>query len=119
MALNELDYRAVGIRIDSGDLAYLSKISKDTFEEIAVKYNVPWFADLQIFASNDINEETIFSLNEQVLGNIVSNLLLYICQIPLAQSSSYSPVISFSFHFQLSYRNNIHNEFNVLLIFYV
>ncbi|KAG7199346.1 hypothetical protein KM043_018192 [Ampulex compressa] len=65
LALNDLGYRAVGIRIDSGDLAYLSNVSRDIFERIAVKYNISWFAKLTICASNDINEETILSLNEQ------------------------------------------------------
>ncbi|XP_011152726.1 nicotinate phosphoribosyltransferase isoform X1 [Harpegnathos saltator] len=65
LALNDLGYRAVGIRIDSGDLAYLSNIARDIFEKIAIKYNIPWFAKMTICASNDINEETIISLNEQ------------------------------------------------------
>jgi nicotinate phosphoribosyltransferase len=29
------------------------------------RYDLPWFKDLVIVASNDINEETIWSLNEQ------------------------------------------------------
>jgi nicotinate phosphoribosyltransferase len=65
MALNDLDYRSVGIRIDSGDLAYLSKLARSTFEKVAHQYNIPWFAKLKIVASNDINEDTILSLNEQ------------------------------------------------------
>ncbi|XP_026475525.1 nicotinate phosphoribosyltransferase isoform X2 [Ctenocephalides felis] len=65
MALNDLGYKAVGIRIDSGDLAYLSVLARETFERIAEKYNIPWFARLMIIASNDINEDTILSLNEQ------------------------------------------------------
>ncbi|XP_035740574.1 nicotinate phosphoribosyltransferase-like isoform X1 [Vespa mandarinia] len=66
LALNDLDYKAIGIRLDSGDLAYLSNAARDIFEKLAVKYNIPWFARLTIVASNDINEETIISLNEQV-----------------------------------------------------
>jgi len=65
MALNDLDYRPIGIRIDSGDLAYLSKLARSTFEKVAHQYNIPWFAKLTIVASNDINEDTILSLNEQ------------------------------------------------------
>ncbi|XP_003706835.1 nicotinate phosphoribosyltransferase isoform X1 [Megachile rotundata] len=65
LALNDLGYKAIGIRIDSGDLAYLSNTARDIFERIAVKYNIPWFGKLTICASNDINEETILSLNEQ------------------------------------------------------
>ncbi|XP_018354017.1 PREDICTED: nicotinate phosphoribosyltransferase-like isoform X2 [Trachymyrmex septentrionalis] len=65
LALNDLGYKAIGIRIDSGDLAYLSNVARDIFEKIAIKYDIPWFAKLMICASNDINEETIISLNEQ------------------------------------------------------
>nr|XP_024215828.1 nicotinate phosphoribosyltransferase-like isoform X4 [Halyomorpha halys] len=65
MALNELGYRAVGIRIDSGDLAYLSNKAREVFIKIADKYSLPWFAKLRIMASNDINEDTILSLNDQ------------------------------------------------------
>ncbi|XP_033209337.1 nicotinate phosphoribosyltransferase isoform X4 [Belonocnema kinseyi] len=65
LALNDLGYRAIGIRIDSGDLAYLSQEARDSFQKIAEKYNIPWFSQMTIVASNDINEETIISLNEQ------------------------------------------------------
>lgn len=65
LALNDCGYRAVGIRIDSGDLAYLSVLARETFELIAKAFELPWFASLTIVASNDINEETILSLNEQ------------------------------------------------------
>lgn len=65
LALNDIGYKSVGIRIDSGDLAYLSKKARETFTKIATKYNIPWFSNLTIVASNDINEETILSLNEQ------------------------------------------------------
>ncbi|XP_019880329.1 nicotinate phosphoribosyltransferase isoform X2 [Aethina tumida] len=65
LALNDLGYRAIGIRLDSGDLAYLSNVARQFFYEISDKYNIPWFANLTIMASNDINEETILSLNEQ------------------------------------------------------
>lgn len=65
MALNDLGYKAIGIRLDSGDLAYLSCIARQCFTEISLQYNLPWFEDLMIMASNDINEETILSLNEQ------------------------------------------------------
>lgn len=65
MALNELGYRPVGVRIDSGDLAYLSSCAYQLFHEIANTYQQDWFRSLCIVASNDINEETIISLNEQ------------------------------------------------------
>ncbi|CAG9768953.1 unnamed protein product [Ceutorhynchus assimilis] len=65
LALNDLGYRATGIRLDSGDLSYLSNVARHYFTEISKKYDIPWFANLLIMASNDINEETIVSLNEQ------------------------------------------------------
>ena len=65
MALNDLNYTALGVRIDSGDLAYLSRCARDTFKSIAKKYDAPWFENVQIVASNDIDEETILSLNDQ------------------------------------------------------
>lgn len=65
LALNSLGYRAIGVRLDSGDLAYLSKVARELFGKIARIYSLPWFEKLTIVASNDINEETILSLNDQ------------------------------------------------------
>lgn len=65
LALNDLGYRALGIRIDSGDLAYLSRVARESFVSVATKFDVPWFAGLIVVASNDINEDTILSLNDQ------------------------------------------------------
>ncbi|KAM7351463.1 nicotinate phosphoribosyltransferase isoform 2-T8 [Cochliomyia hominivorax] len=65
LGLNDLGYRAVGIRIDSGDLAYLSCLARETFERVAERFKISWFNKLIIVASNDINEDTILSLNEQ------------------------------------------------------
>jgi len=65
VALNQLGYRALGIRIDSGDLAYQSIIAFKTFCKIGDKYKIDWFKNMTIIASNDINEDTIISLNEQ------------------------------------------------------
>ncbi|XP_075545547.1 nicotinate phosphoribosyltransferase isoform X2 [Dermacentor variabilis] len=74
MALNDLGYRALGIRIDSGDLAYLSSCAYHFFSELADKYSQEWFRSLAIVASNDINEETIVSLNEQAWKSIKHGL---------------------------------------------
>jgi nicotinate phosphoribosyltransferase len=65
LALWDVGYTAIGLRIDSGDLAYLSKEARKMFRNIAEHFNVSWFANVQIVASNDINEDTILSLNAQ------------------------------------------------------
>lgn len=63
-ALYKIGRRPVGIRLDSGDLAYLSQQARIMFRKIGEKYNAP-FESLKIVASNDINETVIHSLNEQ------------------------------------------------------
>jgi len=65
LALYDAGYTPVGIRIDSGDLAYLSTKVRQAFAKIAESSGIASFADLTIIASNDINEETIYSLNDQ------------------------------------------------------
>ncbi|OQR98209.1 nicotinate phosphoribosyltransferase [Achlya hypogyna] len=65
LALHELGYKSQGIRLDSGDLAYLSKEARRLFKEAAAKFNIPEFANFTIVASNDINEAVLNSLNEQ------------------------------------------------------
>ncbi|KAK7092048.1 nicotinate phosphoribosyltransferase-like [Littorina saxatilis] len=65
MALHELGYQARGIRLDSGDLAYLSSVVRAVFCKLAKQYQLAWFEKLTIVASNDINEDTILSLNTQ------------------------------------------------------
>lgn len=65
LALRESGHRAIGIRLDSGDLAYLSKESRRMFCEAAKRFNAPELAELTIAASNDINEEVLHELNRQ------------------------------------------------------
>lgn len=65
MALLEFGYKPRGIRIDSGDLAFLSGLAKKLFTSIASAYDLDDFNHLDIIASNDINEDTIICLNQQ------------------------------------------------------
>jgi len=65
LALHSLGYKPVGIRLDSGDLAYLSKECRKYFRAMAAQHGVAYFAELTIVASNDINETVLYSLNEQ------------------------------------------------------
>ena len=50
--------KVVGIRLDSGDLAYLSKKARKMLDAADLKY-------IKIFASNQLNEYVVGSLNEQ------------------------------------------------------
>ncbi|XP_072042546.1 nicotinate phosphoribosyltransferase-like [Amphiura filiformis] len=65
LALDELGYRPIGIRIDSGDLAYQSIVAREVFTKLGESLQKPWFPKMVIVASNDINEDTLLSLNQQ------------------------------------------------------
>ena len=65
LALHELGYRPVGVRLDSGDLSFLSKEVRKIYIMIGEKYNIDYFKELKIVASNDINEKVLLSLKEQ------------------------------------------------------
>ena len=60
-------YKALGIRLDSGDLAYLSKEAHKFFKMVEKEINAFGFGDLVITASNDISKETLDALNKQVM----------------------------------------------------
>lgn len=65
LALNDLGYKASGIRLDSGDLAYLSIQTRKFFKVIENEFAVSNFGKMKITASNDLNEETLDALNKQ------------------------------------------------------
>ncbi|CAI0553677.1 unnamed protein product [Linum tenue] len=65
LALNDLGYKAGGIRLDSGDLAYLSSEARKFFQSIEKEFCIPGFGKTNITASNDLNEETLDALNKQ------------------------------------------------------
>lgn len=65
LALHDLGYKAIGIRLDSGDLAYLSCEARKFFCSIEKEFKVPGFGKMGITASNDLNEETLDALNKQ------------------------------------------------------
>jgi len=64
-ALHLFGYKALGIRLDSGDLAYLSKEARKRFQIVSKSLELDWFSSFIITASNDINEETLTSLEQQ------------------------------------------------------
>lgn len=60
-------YKAGGIRLDSGDLAYLSCEARKVFCTVEKEFGVHGFGKMGITASNDLNEETLDALNKQVM----------------------------------------------------
>lgn len=64
LALWEFGYRAKGLRLDSGDLAYQSRECRKTFKMISAKFGVEFDA-LTIVASNDLSETVLYALREQ------------------------------------------------------
>ncbi|WP_010268685.1 nicotinate phosphoribosyltransferase [Paenibacillus senegalensis] len=57
-ALEKRGYRLIGVRLDSGDLAYLSKEVRKRLDEEGLDY-------VKIAATNDLDEYTITSLKQQ------------------------------------------------------
>lgn len=65
LALNELGYLALGIRLDSGDLAYLSTQSRLFMQRCGAAFGATRLGGATITASSDINEATLEALNKQ------------------------------------------------------
>lgn len=68
LALYDCGYIAKGVRLDSGDLSYLSLEVVKMFNKIADQCNLPFIRELDVVASNDINEDVLHSLNKQGHG---------------------------------------------------
>uniref|UniRef100_A0A7S3YMI6 Nicotinate phosphoribosyltransferase n=1 Tax=Lotharella globosa TaxID=91324 RepID=A0A7S3YMI6_9EUKA len=64
LALSELGFKPIGIRLDSGDLAYLSVECRNIFKKISSEHKVA-FEKLAIVASNSLSEDIIHDLNRQ------------------------------------------------------
>lgn len=64
VAMHRAGFKTNGIRIDSGDLAYLSRMIKKEYLAMEEKYNVP-FSKMAIVASNDINVDVLYAMNKQ------------------------------------------------------
>ncbi|KAM0947396.1 putative nicotinate phosphoribosyltransferase [Dioscorea sansibarensis] len=63
LALNDLGYKAIGIRQDSGDLACLSTKARKIFCVVEEEFGAPGFGKMLITACKNLNEETIGALN--------------------------------------------------------
>lgn len=64
LALNDLGYKPRGLRLDSGDLAYLSRRCRAAFVDVSAQFGVA-FEKLTIVASNDLSEKILWALKEQ------------------------------------------------------
>ncbi len=64
LGLRKVGYQPVGIRLDSGDLAHLSRVARQMFTQAADTTGIE-LGHLVIVASNEINEPTLRSLGQQ------------------------------------------------------
>lgn len=55
-------YRPLGVRLDSGDLAYLSREVRKIFTSVGETYNIDYFPRMTIVASNDLSEKVLYAL---------------------------------------------------------
>lgn len=90
LVLDDCGYKAKGVRLDSGDLAYYSLECAKVF----ASQDRAFFQDVDIVASNDINENVLHSLKEQghaiTLFGIGTNLVT--CQAQPALGCVYKLV---------------------------
>jgi nicotinate phosphoribosyltransferase len=64
LGLLKIGYRPIGIRLDSGDLSYLSKETREVFNEIGARTGSD-LSKCMILASNEINRDVLSSLKQQ------------------------------------------------------
>ncbi len=64
LGLLRLGYKPIGIRLDSGDLSYLSKATRKILNEMGTKVD-PALSKCLILASNEINKNVLISLKQQ------------------------------------------------------
>ena len=79
LALAEAGYRAVGVRIDSGDLFALAEHVREVLNKVTVQLQIPWIRNMLIVASGDLEETQINSMEErktEVGGYLVGTRLV-------------------------------------------
>ncbi len=64
LALLKLGYKPIGVRLDSGDLSYLSRGARRMVNELSAK-TLPDLSKCLILASNEINRNVLISLRQQ------------------------------------------------------
>ena len=65
-ALRQLGYDSIGIRLDSGDLAYLSQHTREMWVQADSRLQLDgYYRAKKIVASNDLSEDVIWALKQQ------------------------------------------------------
>jgi nicotinate phosphoribosyltransferase len=64
LGLLKLGYKPIGVRLDSGDLSYLSKETRKMLNDIGARTD-PYLSKCLIMASNEINKSILISLKQQ------------------------------------------------------
>ncbi|XP_029059663.1 nicotinate phosphoribosyltransferase isoform X13 [Monodon monoceros] len=65
LALEELGYQAVGVRLDSGDLLQQAQETRGVFRTVADQFRVPWLESIPIAVSNNIDEQELARLSQK------------------------------------------------------
>ncbi|XP_038935166.1 nicotinate phosphoribosyltransferase isoform X1 [Rattus norvegicus] len=65
LALGELGYRAVGVRLDSGDLLQQAKEIRGIFRTVGAEFQMPWLEFVPIAVSNNIDEKELARLAQK------------------------------------------------------
>lgn len=65
VALNRHGIKAVGVRLDSGDLAYQSVKVKELVDKVADVFQIPELKHISIIASSDISEDVLLAIQNQ------------------------------------------------------
>lgn len=65
LALSKYGIKAVGVRLDSGDLAYQSVKVRQMAELVSKKFNINSIATIRIVVSSDISESVLLSIKNQ------------------------------------------------------
>ncbi|XP_033616577.1 nicotinate phosphoribosyltransferase [Fukomys damarensis] len=65
LALGELGYRAVGVRLDSGDLFQQAQEIRGVFRTVAAQFQMAWLESVPIAVSNNIDEEELARLVQE------------------------------------------------------
>ncbi|XP_068839795.1 nicotinate phosphoribosyltransferase isoform X4 [Capricornis sumatraensis] len=68
LALQELGYQAVGVRLDSGDLLQQAREIRGVFRTAAAQFGVPWLQSVPIAVSNNIDEEELARLAQKLVS---------------------------------------------------